>query len=445
MTGRPLDVLIVHYGAPDDLVRCLRSVRRHLPDEQVRVWDNRSSATPRVRELAEQFPEVDWSFSEEGIGFAAGANRLVARSDQDTLLLNPDAELTGPLRASREALVGNRVAAVSPTVVDPSGREERWDVAHRRQTVARILLNHAGYAKRLRGTPLSDLYSSPPTEVDGYITGCSLLVARAAWEDVGPLDERFFVYGEDPDWQRRARERGWRLLLVDEPEVRHGSEPGRADRAVNRQEDLRAANTAVALGIRAGRGPGNLVLAGDVLLERLQRSKRRGRARERALALGHAGGRHDVVLTTRALEGEETAAVVRLANALAARGHPVTLVCLEGLGSLQRRLDPTVRLVLRPWWLPVVDRVGDDAVLVTGASGSELRFAAGWARAGRGRRRWLLRVTDRVRLASPLARAAHGVLAPDAAVAMPRRGRVHVAPTDDADAHLHAMREVLEV
>ena len=64
--------------------------------------------------------------------------------------------------------------------------------------------NHAGYADLLRGTPLSDLYPAVPSRVEGYLTGCCLLVSRAAWDDLGGFDDRFFVYGEEADWQRRA-------------------------------------------------------------------------------------------------------------------------------------------------------------------------------------------------------------------------------------------------
>lgn len=443
---RRLDVCIVNYGSPETLARCLKAVEAHLPGEQVRVWDNRSAASPRIRELARAHPDVDWTFSEEGIGFAAGANRLVARSDRDTLLLNPDAELTGPLRRSRAALAGRRVAAVSPTVVDPAGRARPWDVAHRRQNVARVLLNHAGYAGRLRGTPLSDLYATAPSRVSGYITGCSLLVARAAWDDVGPLDERFFVYGEDPDWQRRARGRGWEVLLVDEPEVRHGDEPGEAAATVTaepatRMEDLRAANTAIALGFRGGRGPGALLVAGDLVLDRVQRSKRATRAEIRRVVRDRAGGLPDIVLTNPRLDpGPEAADRVRLANGLAELGHPVAVVCLEGLGDLQRELDPRVHLLLRPWWLPSSDGYGESAVLLSGASPVELRFGAAWAAVGRvrGNRRWLLAApAGAVQAAAgraPLA-LCDGVVVPAATPAAGLPGTVHEAEPGDAAAH----------
>lgn len=407
-------MLIVNYGNPAMLDRCLKSVRTYLPDEQVRVWDNRSGVSDQVRALAAGYPEIDWSFSEEGIGYAAGMNRLVARSDEDTISLNPDAQLTGPLTRTRAVLHDDRVGAVSPAVVDPSGETERWDIAHRRQTAGRVLLNHAGYAHRLRRTPFSDLYPAPPTEVGGYLTGCSLLVRREAWADVGLLDERFFVYGEDPEWQARAQRAGWKIMFCDEPDVRHGHEPEPADAAeadstaaaaedagleeppaprppAPRMRDLRAGNTAVALGM--GGGNGSVVIVGDLLLGRVQRSKRRSRAALREWRAEQAAGRRDVVLTSPTLEaGAER--TVALANALAERGHAVTVVCTEAFGPLQRQLAPTIRLLLRPWWIPVVEPVTAEAVLVAGSTTAERRLAAGWKRLAAGQRRAVIGVDD---------------------------------------------------
>jgi hypothetical protein len=280
------------------------------------------------------------------------------------------------------------VAAASSTVVDPTGRTQRWDIAHRRGSVLRTLVSHSGYATRLRATPLSDLYPEPPEIVGGYLTGCSLLVSRAAWDDVGPFDERFFVYGEDPDWQGRARRRGWRLRMVDEGHVTHVSSQAGDAPPSPRMSDLRAANTAVVLGMRGGAGPGALLIGGDLLLGRVQRSKRRQREQAAARRAEAAQGRTSVVLTSPDL-GDAAAERVALANDLASRGHPVTVVCLDGLGAQQRRLEPSVRMLLRPWWLPVVDTtVPGPAVLIAGDTSAEVRFAAGWS--ARGDRRWMV-------------------------------------------------------
>jgi glycosyltransferase involved in cell wall biosynthesis len=78
---------------------------------------------------------------------------------------------------------------------------------------------------------------------------------------------------------------------------------------------------------------------------------------------------------------------VLLANELANRGYPVTIACLQHFGPLTPELSPDVRLVLTPWWQPVVDLPTDDAVLITGVTNTEAGFAMGWKLTRRGR--WL--------------------------------------------------------
>lgn len=411
MSGRELAVLIVSYRRADLLDRALRSVEKHLPDSPVYVWDNASSGSDDVRELAAGWPQVHWTFSASNLGYIAAMNRLAAQCPEaDMLHLNPDAELIGPLTAAREALAQPRVAAVSPTVLDPEGRERPWDVAHREQSVLRNLLNAAGYAKRLRDHPrlagLSDLYPETPHDVDGYMAGCCLLIARDAWNALGPFDERFFVYGEDATWQPAARRAGWTLKLVDDdgPQVRHTAAGTQTDdpSASQRGVDLLRAAQVMALGNAGNRGPGTVFSLGTAVLDRVQRSKRTDRRRRRTALTEQAAGRPGVVVTTNDLDlgGAERQRVL-LANALVARGHPVTMVCLQGLGLYTAELDPRVRLAFVPWWQPTVEVAGDEAVVVGGVTNTEVAFARAWRALGRvagQQRRWMPATHDPARL-----------------------------------------------
>jgi GT2 family glycosyltransferase len=54
-----------------------------------------------------------------------------------------------------------------------------------------------------------------------FLAGAVLLLRREAVLDVGPFDERFFLYAEEADWQRRARERGWASALCPDAVAEH--------------------------------------------------------------------------------------------------------------------------------------------------------------------------------------------------------------------------------
>jgi len=59
-----------------------------------------------------------------------------------------------------------------------------------------------------------------PREVD-HLLGACLLVRRAAWDMVGGLDDRFFLFLEETDWCFRARQQGWRLYYNPEASITH--------------------------------------------------------------------------------------------------------------------------------------------------------------------------------------------------------------------------------
>jgi GT2 family glycosyltransferase len=54
-----------------------------------------------------------------------------------------------------------------------------------------------------------------------WLMGACLLVRRAAYDDVGPFDERYFMFSEEVDWMRRASERGWAVVFTPEARCVH--------------------------------------------------------------------------------------------------------------------------------------------------------------------------------------------------------------------------------
>ena len=192
-------------------------------------------------------------------------------ANHDLLLLNPDAALQGALSGTFAALRKPGVAAAAPLVTDNNADPDRyraWDVAHREQSLARALVSSAGYAYRIRGRRWSALYLTPPTVVGGYLTGACLAISRDAWDAIGPFDEEFFLYGEEAEWQRRARSAGWSIELVDEPGIVHTGHGTVAGDPVAgmRSRDLLRANIALSLELDKGSVPANVYLAGTSLL-----------------------------------------------------------------------------------------------------------------------------------------------------------------------------------
>lgn len=278
---RKLHVLVVSYRRADLLQKCLTSIKSRLQDSPIHVWDNHSDGSEDVRILSRAFTDVDWVFSPDNVGYAVAVNRLAERCNGgDMLLLNPDAELVGDLSASRKRIAEStnedRVAAVSPSVTDP-GRDAPFDNARRGTNALRALISYSGYAHRLRRLPISPLYPHRPTGPVGFLSGECLMINADAWADVGPFDERYFLYGEEADWQRRALDRGWRLYLVDEQGAVHTAAGTVSD---NRELSARSSQL-LREGVdrfisdHGGRAQSSFYRIGAAVLDRAQRSKRR--------------------------------------------------------------------------------------------------------------------------------------------------------------------------
>lgn len=385
-------VCIVAYRRPDLLDDCLRSCREHLFDLPVHVWDNSESEFPGMAAIRAAYPEVSWHGTGKNLGFAAAVNTLADLAPgAHLLLLNPDAVVKSPLTQTRAQLTTDvRVGAAAPQIDSVAAHpgERPWDNGHRAPSLMRALVSRTGYAPALRGRAISDLYRTPPPDVDGYLTGACLLINRHAWNEIGGFDEEFFLYGEEADWQQRARSAGWRLALVDEPGVTHsakGTVAGDHRRSM-RSDDLLRANIALTLEHAKGVRTADLYLAGTSVLDRVQPAARRARAAR----IASFPGRPQLVLTTnRLVYGGAERQHVLLATELDRRGYSVTIACMQRFGPLVSEVPATVRVVRQPWWCPTFE-VGDGpAILVSGDTNTETGCATLWRAAGRDRK-WLV-------------------------------------------------------
>jgi N-acetylglucosaminyl-diphospho-decaprenol L-rhamnosyltransferase len=219
------------------LRRCLRSLREHPAGGEMRVTvvDSGSpDGTPDM--VAREFPEVHL-VRRGNVGFSA-ANNLVLRESDATavLLLNPDTEVyAGTLDAALARLDADpRIGMVGCKLVTESGE---LDHACKRSfpTPLSALAHFTGIGRnadapgtlsQYRATQLGD---DEPGEVDA-VNGAFMLCRAEAVQEVGLLDEGYWLYMEDLDWCHRFWDAGWKVFY--EPagtalHVKGGSSAGR--------------------------------------------------------------------------------------------------------------------------------------------------------------------------------------------------------------------------
>ncbi len=215
-----MSAVVVSYNVRDHLARALASLSK-LPEVETVVVDN-ASADGSADFVAAEFPSVQLDRSAVNLGFAAGVNRGVRRaSGEYLLLLNPDAELeAGALEHLRRFMDTHPRAALAGPVLTYGDRRAQ-ESAFRFPGLAQVALDLFPVS-RLMGSRLNGRYppSSAPRRVDHPLGAC-MLIRRAAWEDVGPLDDGYFMYVEEVDWCRRAQRRGWEVWQVPQAMVVH--------------------------------------------------------------------------------------------------------------------------------------------------------------------------------------------------------------------------------
>ncbi len=221
-------VVILHWGATETTLRCLRSLREaSWPDPPaVILVDNTGCLGEGEVKLAAP-PEVEIQRPGRNLGFSDGCTLGISLAIQGgadfVLLLNNDAVVDplflGPLvnAASQCPDAG----LLCPRIMKLSNPREAWYQGGKFSLWSGIPVQ--GHRRRAKHD------NRAHREVD-YATGCAMLIRPALIRRVGSFDPRFFAYCEDLDLSIRARRAGFRVLFVPESVVYHdvSAEPARA-------------------------------------------------------------------------------------------------------------------------------------------------------------------------------------------------------------------------
>ncbi|HEY7831031.1 MAG TPA: glycosyltransferase family 2 protein [Solirubrobacteraceae bacterium] len=223
-------VVIVNYRTPELVERCLESVRvtaAELSLEAV-VVDN-ASRDGSVERLRAALPSAKVVAMEENRGFAAGVNAGFRHSHAElVVVLNPDTEVrSGALQALLEHLRRNpRTGVVAPLLEDSQGHLAAN--GYRRFpglfTLGLDLCLPLGYA--LSYAPSLHPYALSPAALQAgarpaHVCGAAMAIRRSAYAQAGPLDEGFFLYLEETEWQQRIAQQSWGIEVLPAARVCH--------------------------------------------------------------------------------------------------------------------------------------------------------------------------------------------------------------------------------
>ncbi len=221
-----LSIIIVNWNVRDLLRDCLRSidVGRGALSVEVIVVDS-ASADDSVAMVRNEFPWVRLIPCDENVGFPRGNNiGLAEASGMHLLLLNPDTVILEDALPKMVAYLQahSDVGALGPQLLNPDGSIQ--SSRRRFPTAATGFLESTwleGLAPGvLRRYYALDLPDDATADVD-WLTGACIMVPRAIYEEIGGLDEGYYMYSEELDWCRRIKATGRRVVYFPAAQVTH--------------------------------------------------------------------------------------------------------------------------------------------------------------------------------------------------------------------------------
>lgn len=240
---KDLAIIIVSTNEANWLRPCLSSIFDHAGaiSLDVVVADNEST---------DGTPDVVAEFADARVvacanhGFAHANNRALMTTDaRYVLFLNPDTEILegtfGQLVARMDQLHHVGLAGVRQVTADG----ELFPTIRRFPNVARALAEalgseRFGWTRLLPGERVLNREPYGQETLCDWTSGSFMLARREALESGGYMDERFFIYSEEPDLSLRMRKAGWRTIHLPEMTILHHAKKAGLNPRIEAQDGL---------------------------------------------------------------------------------------------------------------------------------------------------------------------------------------------------------------
>jgi len=218
-----ISFIIVNWNTRDILMDCLDSIYKTVTDIdwEIYVVDNNSTDGSQA-EVKKRFPEVKLIENETNTGFAHANNQALSiMHGRFAVLLNSDAVLkensVKRLLAFMATTPSAGIAGVQ-LLNDDGSRQNSIDNFPSTETE---IFNKSILRLFFPGKyPSKNMSYKDPIEVDSVIGAC-MIVRKEAMDDVGVLDEDYFIFLEETDWCFRMNKKGWKVYHVPDAEVFH--------------------------------------------------------------------------------------------------------------------------------------------------------------------------------------------------------------------------------
>jgi GT2 family glycosyltransferase len=229
-----LSIIIVNYNTSHLLRKCLASLYQDEDESlqfEVFVVDN-GSKDGTLSEIEREYPQVNYIKNRENLGFSRANNQAIARArGKNILLLNSDTEvLPGSLgKMVKFSTAHPEIGVIGSKLLNKNGSLQysfgKFPTTF--TTILRLLLPPSKRKYILHGYGKAH-------EVD-WVSGASFMIKKEVVEEVGPLDEDYFMYYEETDWCYRIKKMGWKVFYFPSAQVVHNNKNKKREKKVLRQ------------------------------------------------------------------------------------------------------------------------------------------------------------------------------------------------------------------
>jgi GT2 family glycosyltransferase/glycosyltransferase involved in cell wall biosynthesis len=224
-----VDIIIVNFRSTDYVLRCLKSIYNSLHQFTGKVFVQDNASEDGIDRINAAFPQVILSKHSYNMGFSKAINSALQQSNAPYIvLLNPDSYVMDNFfKPIIDYMENNpRVGIVGPKIFNHDGSIQGsarsfptpLTALFGRSSLLTSFFPNNPLSRANILTTMSD--GETPMKVD-WVSGACMVVRKKAVDDIGLLDESFFMYWEDADWCRRMWKKGWKVVYFPKASIVH--------------------------------------------------------------------------------------------------------------------------------------------------------------------------------------------------------------------------------
>jgi len=222
-----ISTITVNYKTSDYLERMLESLFVYHTADEVEVIVVENNSGDDLTSIAKRFPNVRIIYSNVNLGFAGGCNLGIKSAHGDYLvLINPDIIFTQDslykIRDVMEKETDIGIGGVSLKNLDGTQQKCVWHFPTPTDQFALLLKVHHLFPsfQPVSKWRMDDFDYSKDTDVD-QVMGAFFCIRRSLIDRIGLLDDDFFMWYEEVDYCKRAKDAGFRVHYFSNIEAKH--------------------------------------------------------------------------------------------------------------------------------------------------------------------------------------------------------------------------------